>query len=136
MAKAKIPTKYFEAVGRRKTAIARVRIWPGKSRAFLVNDRPLSEYFPGKLLPPIAGQGLGAVGLSDNFEIKARVSGGGKMAQAQAVRLGVSRALVKFDAELYKTLRQMGFLTRDPRMRERKKPGLKRARKAPQWQKR
>jgi small subunit ribosomal protein S9 len=129
------PGKYCEAIGRRKTAIARVRIFLQGERVFSVNDKTLSQYFPSDL-QAIAQEALSRMGFSDKFSVSARVKGGGLHAQAEAIRHGISRALVSTNQEFKKKLKKAGFLTRDPRMRERKKFGLKRARRAPQWSKR
>jgi len=127
--------RYIEAVGRRKTATARVRLYPG-SGSIIINNKPLEEYFPRlrdrlHLLEP-----LEVTGTKDSFNITVLVKGGGISGQAGAVRHGIARALVKADENLRKPLRRGGFLTRDARMKERKKYGLKRARKAPQYTKR
>ncbi len=127
--------RYYEAVGRRKTATARVRLYAGTGR-IVVNDRELDEYFPRlgdryHLLEP-----LEATGNKDSFNITVLVKGGGPSGQAGAVRHGIARALVVADENLRRPLRRGGFLTRDARMKERKKYGLKRARKAPQYTKR
>ena len=127
--------KYFEAVGRRKTAVARVRLFTQGS-GISVNDKEYKEYFPIVELQQTAAAALEKMKSLDKFRVSARVKGGGVHAQAEAVRHGIARALVKFSPDFRKKLRKSGFLTRDPRMRERKKFGLKRARKAPQWQKR
>jgi small subunit ribosomal protein S9 len=129
------PGRYCEAIGRRKTAIARVRIFLQGDRAFSVNDKTLSQYFPSDL-QLIAQEALTRMNFSDKFSVSARVKGGGLHAQAEAIRHGISRALVLTNQDFKKKLKKAGFLTRDPRMRERKKFGLKRARKAPQWSKR
>jgi len=128
--------EYFEAVGRRKTAVARVRLWTKGKGDFLVNSKPYQEYFPILRLREVAVSALKKMKCLEQFNINALVKGGGVAAQAEAVRHGTSRALVLFNLDYKKRLRKAGFLTRDPRMRERKKFGLKRARKAPQWQKR
>ena len=128
--------KYFEGIGRRKTSIARVRISAQKEKTFLVNEKPLENYFPTKSLQLIILSPLNLTDCSDKFKVSIRVKGGGISSQAEAIRHGLSRALVLFDPELRKKLKKAGFLKRDPRMRERKKFGLKRARRAPQWQKR
>ena len=133
---AKKKDKYFEAVGRRKTAVARVRLWPKTKGEFLVNGKPYKEYFPTLRLRQIAIASLDKMNCLDQFEVKALVKGGGISAQAEAVRHGAARALVLTNDEFKKKLKKAGYLTRDPRMRERKKFGLKRARRAPQWQKR
>lgn len=129
------PERYFEAVGRRKTAIARIRVYtrPGP---FTVNGMPYGEYFPTPELQKIVEDALKKMKLWDRFRISARVSGGGIHAQGEAIRHGLARSLVAFNADFRKRLKRAGFLTRDPRMKERKKFGLKKARRAPQWQKR
>lgn len=134
--KSKSKDKYFKAVGRRKTAVARIRIWPEKKKEFIINDQPYKEYFPRLELQEIVTDSLEAVDCMDRFKISVVVKGGGYHAQAEAVRHGLARALVKFNSDFKKPLRSRGYLTRDPRMKERKKPGLKRARRAPQWRKR
>ncbi|MGC9031215.1 MAG: 30S ribosomal protein S9 [Minisyncoccia bacterium] len=125
----------MEAIGRRKTAIARVRLFKGKGE-ILVNDKKFTEYFPVKFYQEIVLSPLKLLKLFDKVKISAILKGGGISAQAEALRLGISRALVKLNQEYRKRLKSFGFLTRDPRVKERKKPGLKRARKAPQWSKR
>ena len=127
---------FFEAVGRRKTASARVRLFTLGEKDFLVNGLPCEKYFPLKELQQLIKDPLDKMKCLDRFGVVAKVQGGGVRGQAEAVRHGVSRALVKFNADFRKRLRKVGLLTRDPRMRERKKFGLKRARKAPQWSKR
>lgn len=120
---------FWYGLGRRKTAIAKVRIVRGTG-IVTVNEKELAQ--PSRVyLEP-----LKVTGKDKEFDIFARVSGGGLVAQLGAIRLGIARALDKFDIELHKTLKVEGFLTRDGRMKERKKPGLKGARKAPQWAKR
>ena len=129
--------KYYEAVGRRKTATARVRITEAKSDSFVINrDQELEKVFPTGELQSVVKEALKESGVDSKFSISAVVSGGGVSAQAGAIRHGISRALLKFDEELKNKLKKAGFLKRDPRMKERKKPGLKKARKAPQWSKR
>jgi len=130
------PAKYFEVMGRRKTAVARVRLFPSGGKAFLVNGKPLKNYFPTFELQQIAQASLEKMKCLDKFRISAIVKGGGLSAQAEAVRHGITRALVLFNPDFRKRLKKAGYLKRDPRMRERKKFGLKRARRAPQWQKR
>lgn len=127
--------RYFEAVGRRKTATARVRLYPGTGE-LIVNDRSLEDHFPrlGDRLHLLAP--LEATGTKESFNVTVLVRGGGISSQAGAVRHGIARALVKADENLRQMLRRRGFLTRDARMKERKKYGLKRARKAPQYTKR
>ena len=127
--------RFIEAVGRRKTAVARVRIFH-KKKGFLVNEKKPEEYFPSFLEVENVFAPLKLLKKEQEFLVLAKVKGGGKSAQAQAIRLGLARALVNFNPEFKKELKEGGFLKRDPRMRERKKFGLKRARRAPQWQKR
>lgn len=129
------PTRYSEGVGRRKTAIARVRVSGGKGE-FAVNGKSVKDYFPVLRLQDTVVAPLLKLNIGDKFEVSARVSGGGIAAQSEAVRHGLSRALVLVNEEYKKRLRSLGYLTRDPRMVERKKYGLKKARRAPQWQKR
>lgn len=134
--------QYHEAVGRRKTSTARVRIWTTKpeysvkSGYFFVNSKALRDYFSREDLLEIALGPIALIKSTKKFLVSAKVSGGGIKGQAEAVRLGLSRALVKFFPNFRKKLKKAGFLTRDARMVERKKPGLKKARRAPQWQKR
>ena len=128
--------QYFEGVGRRKESTARVRLMSG-SGTFTVNDRPVEEYFPRTGdLESILGPLAAAEQDRATYDITATVHGGGVTGQADSVQLGLARALVKLNAENTALLRKGGFLTRDPRMKERKKPGLKRARKAPTYTKR
>lgn len=125
----------FYGTGRRKNAIARVRLVPGEGKV-LVNDRDLSEYFGKKTLEMIVKQPLNLTSTISQYNVLAKVNGGGTTGQAGAVRLGIARALVKADIALRPALKKAGFLTRDPRMKERKKYGLKAARRAPQYSKR
>ena len=125
----------YSAIGRRKTSVARVRITPGKGN-IEVNSKPLLEYFKRATLKMIIEQPLVLTGNIDKYDIKASVNGGGLTGQAGALLLGISRALVKADEELKSSLRQNGFLTRDPRMVERKKYGQPGARKRFQFSKR
>ncbi len=128
-------TVHFQAVGRRKDAVARVRLMPGKGE-MIVNGRPLADYFKRETLKMIIEQPLQLTNTLGKFDIVARVAGGGLSGQAGALRLGISRALVKADESLRPTLRSQGFLTRDPRMVERKKYGQPGARKRFQFSKR
>jgi len=128
--------RYFEAVGRRKTATARVRIRESARQAITVNEKKLEEYFPTVMLQNTAAAVLKNEQIPQKFSITAKVRGGGMSAQSEAVHHGISRALVAYNKELRKNLKALGFLKRDPRMKERKKFGLKKARKAPQWSKR
>jgi small subunit ribosomal protein S9 len=121
--------------GRRKEAIARVRIAPGTGQ-WLVNDRPLEKFFPNKVHQQLISEPLVSLGAEGQFDVVARVSGGGVAGQAGALRLGIARALTVVDPENRPTLKRAGFLTRDARVTERKKYGLKKARKAPQYSKR
>jgi small subunit ribosomal protein S9 len=127
--------KYHEGVGRRKTAVARVRLSKG-SGSVTVNELAADKFFSMKKLLSVAIAPLANLNMVKDFDISAHVKGGGVSAQAEAIRHGVARALVKTDETLKKSLRDLGFLTRDPRMVERKKYGLKKARRAPQWAKR
>jgi small subunit ribosomal protein S9 len=127
--------EYVEAIGRRKTSTARVRLYPGTGE-IVVNDKPMAEYFGRDLDRMILRQPLSLTGTEATYNISVHVNGGGEGGQAGAVRLGISRALNKIDANMRPVLKAAGFLTRDARAKERKKPGLKRARKAPQYTKR
>ncbi len=127
---------YFEAVGRRKTAIARIRLSPSSKADFVVNEKPLKEYVQESAYQITATESLEKGSPGKNFAVTVLVRGGGPHAQAEAIRQGTARALVKMDPELRANLKTLGFLTRDSRMRERKKFGLKRARRARQWRKR
>jgi small subunit ribosomal protein S9 len=128
--------RYIEAVGRRKTSIARVRITPDTKQSFIVNDKPVNEFIQVKELQDIAVEPLNQEGVDSKFKITVVVKGGGIASQADAIRLGVARALIDFNIELRGTMKKAGFLKRDPRVKERRKFGLKKARKAPQWSKR
>ena len=123
------------STGRRKEAIARVRIQPGTGQ-WRINDRSLDEYFPNKVHQQLINEPFVTVGAEEQFDVVARISGGGVSGQAGALRLGVARALTLVDPENRPTLKRAGFLTRDARVTERKKAGLKKARKAPQYSKR
>lgn len=120
--------KYFYGTGRRKTATARVRIFPGSGKA-TVNDKEI-------ILPENVVEPLKLVGKYETYDMSVRVNGGGKTGQLEAIRHGLSRALIELNSEFRPQLKKAGFLTRDPREVERKKPGLKKARRAPQWSKR
>jgi len=128
--------QYYEGVGRRKEATARVRLYPGGEGKFIVNDRPLQEYFVREMDVVRLMEPLKVTGMDGRFNISVQVKGGGLSGQAGAVRLGLARALLQVDPQLRSLLRQKGLLTCDARVKERKKPGLKRARKAPQYTKR
>lgn len=127
--------KYYEGVGRRKSAVARVRLFAG-SGAFTVNEKPVNEYFS---LSPLLVNVMSPLKVTANearFTVSAQVKGGGPAGQADAVALGLARALLAADTTFKSALRKAGLLTRDPREKERKKPGLKKARKAKQYTKR
>ncbi len=132
----KLSGKYFYGVGRRKTASAQVRLYKGDGKIVIINDQIGSYYFSPKDLVEIALTPLTTVGMQKDFDVSAHVHGGGMAAQADAVRHGIARALVEFDANLKTALKKAGLLTRDARVKERKKFGLKRARRAPQFSKR
>ena len=125
----------YYATGRRKTSAARVFLRPGTGTV-TINSRQFNAYFPTEVLRTQVRQPLLLTETADKFDILATVAGGGVAGQAGALRLGISRALVEYNAELRKRLKKEGLLTRDARAKERKKPGLKRARKAPQYTKR
>jgi len=128
--------RYFEAIGRRKTASARVRITPAGKDSIIVNDKSLVDYFQTENMQNIVLDAKKASGITQNFSITVKVYGGGIHAQSEAVRHGISRAIVVYDGNLRGTLKKAGMLKRDSRQVERKKPGLKKARKAPTWSKR
>ncbi len=128
--------QYFKAVGRRKTAVAKVRLFIKDKNEFIINDKKMEDYFPTFELREVCSSALKKMKCFDKFKVTVKVSGGGLNAQAEAVRHGTARALCLFNLEFKKRLRRVGYLTRDPRQRERKKFGLKRARKASQWKKR
>ena len=126
---------YFYGTGRRKSSVARVRVYNGTGK-IIINDREIDDYFGLETLKLIVRQPLNLTGTVDKFDIICRVAGGGVTGQAGAIRHGISRALLQYDAELRAELKKAGLLTRDPRMKERKKYGLKGARRAPQFSKR
>ncbi|MDP3764249.1 MAG: 30S ribosomal protein S9 [bacterium] len=135
--------KYFEAVGRRKRSIARVRIFttnPKESAAqggFVVNGKTLKDYFGSTpAFVEMALESLNRLKAADHFKVSVKVNGGGTNSQAESIRLGIARALVKFDLNFRKKLKKSGMLRRDPREKERRKYGLKKARRAPQFSKR
>ena len=125
----------FYGTGRRKKSIARVYLVPGTGK-ITVNKRDIDEYFGLETLKLIVRQPLAATQTADKFDVLVNVHGGGTTGQAGAIRHGISRALLQADAEYRPVLKKAGFLTRDPRMKDRKKPGLKAARRAPQFSKR
>jgi len=138
MMKEETKKKYFEAVGRRKTSTARVRLHPTEStkHGFMVNGRDLKTYFPTAELRHLVMGPLELAATVSKFNVTSIIKGGGIHSQAEALRHGIARALTVFDIELRKTLKKVKMLKRDPRAKERRKFGLKKARKAPQWSKR
>lgn len=130
-----IQGKYFEAVGRRKTSIARVRVY-NESGEILINEKPFLEYFKTEEQRKIAKDALELLGLFNKHRVTAKIKGGGIHSQAEALRHGIGRALLLMDPNSRANLKREGFLKRDPRAKERRKFGLKKARKAPQWSKR
>ena len=129
-------TPYLYALGRRKTSIARVRLWTTGEGSIEVNGKPADEYFHTYEERLILRAPLKITGNETSMNVQVNAQGGGAHGQAEAARLGISRALVELNPAFRKTLKKLGFLTRDPRAKERKKFGLKRARRAPQWSKR
>lgn len=128
--------KYIYANGKRKTAVAKVRLYPNGKGQITINGMPIKEYFVSDSQFTAVYAPLKLAGLEKTVDLSVLLFGGGIIGQAEALRHGISKALVEYKAELRPTLKKEGFLTRDPRMKERKKPGLKRARRAPQWAKR
>ena len=126
---------YFYGTGRRKDSVARVRVYQGTGK-ITINDRDIDNYFGLETLKLIVRSPLVLLGLEGKYDVVVRVSGGGVSGQAGAIRHGLSRALLQYDENLRPALKKAGFLTRDPRMKERKKYGLKAARRAPQFSKR
>ena len=127
--------RYFYANGKRKSAVARVRLYENGKGDIVVNNKPVDEYFFGTLIGNVHAP-LKLANAAKLFDITVKVVGGGVSSQADAVRHGISKALLEYDPELRKALKSAGYLTRDSRTKERKKFGLKRARRAPQWAKR
>lgn len=128
--------KYINAIGRRKTSTANVRITPASKFSITINDREFENYFPTVELRNTVKSAFDAVELSQKFAVTAVITGGGVSSQADALRHAISRALIIYDINLRGKLKIKGFLKRDPRAKERRKFGLKKARKAPQWSKR
>lgn len=126
---------YFYGTGRRKKSVARVRVYAGSGK-ITINNRDIDDYFGLETLKLIVRQPLALTGTADKFDIVCNVQGGGVTGQAGAIRHGLSRALLQYDENIRPALKKAGFLTRDPRMKERKKYGLKGARRAPQFSKR
>lgn len=127
---------FIRSVGRRKCAVAQVRLFEKGKGNIVVNDMPVKEYFEYYEWIDIIDAPLKESALDGKVDLSVKVNGGGKKSQAEAVRLGIARSIVKIDEAHKKALRARGFMTRDSRVKERKKPGLKRARRAPQWSKR
>lgn len=129
--------KYFEAVGRRKTSVARVRITEGeKDNKIIINGKDKADYLNTPEFVEVVTSPLRATGTEEAVSISVKTTGGGIRGQAEAIRLGISRALIKLNGDFNQTLRDLDYLKRDPRRKERKKPGLKKARRSPQWAKR
>lgn len=133
---AKTEQKYIEGIGRRKTAIARVRITPSSKESVSINDKTVEQHFKTSSAKQIVFAAMRDIVLDQKFAITGKIIGGGITSQAEAFRLGLARALVEFKSDLRGDLKKLGYLKRDPRVKERKKFGLKKARKAPQWSKR
>jgi small subunit ribosomal protein S9 len=129
-------TQYYEGIGRRKASTARVRLWPGGNGTIIINDRPALEYLTRIGDLDIAMAPLRTVAQEKVYNVTIHVNGGGVTGQRDAIQLGLARALLEIQPEWRSTLRDGAFLSRDPRVKERKKPGLKRARKAPTYTKR
>ncbi len=134
--KEKSSARYIEAIGRRKTSSARVRITEAEKESFIVNDLDITKYFDTNDLQVVARKPFTELGMTQKFAVTVKVQGSGVSSQAQAVSLGLARSIVLWDEELKKKLRTGGLLKRDSRAVERKKPGLKKARKRPTWSKR
>ncbi len=134
--KKRVRHSYLYAVGRRKSAVARVRLVKNGDGTITVNDKKYTDYFPHAEMSRLVTQPLEAVAKEKELNFSIKVAGGGPKGQAEAVRHGIARALLVLDETLRPILKPFGYLTRDPRVKERKKPGLKRARRSPQWSKR
>ncbi len=132
----KATDKYIETIGRRKTATARVRMTPAAKTSYVINDKELAAYFPTKQLQDTVTSAITDSKTVEKFKVTVIAKGGGIAGQAVAVRHGIARGLNEYDALLRPVLKKAGFLKRDPRAKERRKFGLKKARKAPQWSKR
>ncbi len=136
MTPTKSTIKYFEAVGRRKTAIARVRLFPAAKFGYEINGKSLEDYFPVREMQSSATDPFTNGKPAEKFHVTAKLSGGGINGQAEALRHGIARALLVYDIHLRGVLKKAGYLKRDPRAKERRKFGFKKARKSPQWSKR
>lgn len=128
--------QYIPAIGRRKSATAQVRITPDSKMTYVINEKGLDDYFSVEELRKVVKAPFAAAETKDEFHVSVVVTGGGISAQADAIRHGIARALIKYNEELRGDLKSAGYLKRDPRRKERKKPGLKKARKRPAWSKR
>jgi small subunit ribosomal protein S9 len=128
--------RYYEGIGRRKTSVARVKLFTKGDRSMVVNGKSVEEYFSTPAQQISAQSALEKMNVEEKFRVEVKVTGGGKSAQADAIRLGSARAMLEFNQEFRKRLKKAGYLTRDARKVERKKPGLKKARRKPQWSKR
>lgn len=128
--------RYYYGTGKRKTSVARVKIYNGDSNSIIINNKPIEEYFNWQPWQDTVKQALSVSNNLNNFRVEAKVYGGGVNSQAEAIRHGITRALIAYDENLKKELRQAGLVTRDSRIKESKKYGLKRARRAPQYTKR
>lgn len=128
--------KYIRAIGSRKEASAQVHLFTNGKGEIIVNGKPLTQYFPYFEFQQIVAEPLCEIGQSDKLDVSVRVAGGGMRGQAEATRHGIALALTGLNENFRRALRKVGYMTRDSRKKERKKPGLKRARRAPQWQKR
>jgi len=129
-------TQYIEATGRRKTSTARVRITPAKKTDIRINDKTIDEYFKTESQRMNVKRPFAVEGLAQEFLVTVKTQGGGIFSQSEAISHGIARALTKYQSALRKPLKSAGYLKRDPRMKERRKFGLKKARRAPQWSKR
>jgi small subunit ribosomal protein S9 len=136
MSEIKTTNKYIETVGRRKTSIARARLTPSAKASFSINEKAVEDYFKVAEQRAIIMDAISTAKLDQKFDITIMVKGGGVNSQAEAIRHAIARALITFDITLRKDLKKAGYLKRDPRAKERRKFGLKKARKAPQWSKR
>jgi len=132
----KATERYYEGIGRRKTSVARVKLFTKGDRSMQVNGKTVDDYFSTPAQRLAAQAALQRMNVEEKFRVEVKVMGGGKSAQADAIRLGSARAMLEFNQEFRKRLKKAGYLTRDARKVERKKPGLKKARRAPQWSKR
>ena len=136
MENTKKQTEYIRAIGRRKTSTAVVKLFKNGSNTFTINDKKSSEYFPTDELQKIIHEPIAKTKTAEKYDIVVTAKGGGIHSQAEAVRHGIARILASMDEELKTTVKKLGFLKRDPRAKERRKFGLKKARKSPQWSKR